>query len=100
MTSKSTTETILILKPGLAVSKVFYYEIKQLVEEAVGFLKGEFPDRKCTLQFLCGDEFWLKQSNGERRKAGRVMVFMVERELVPFRFADYSCRSPKRYVLK
>ena len=100
MTSESKTETILILKSGLIVRKALVIEIKRLVEEASGFLKEEYPARKCTLQFLCGNDFWLNQSHGDRHVAGQVMVFMVENELVKFKFADYSCRTPKRYVLK
>ena len=100
MNSKSRTEIILLLKPGLAVRKFFYYEIIRLVEEASRFLKENYPDRKCTLQFLCGNEFWSQHSDGDCRLAGHVMVFLVENELVPFKIADYSCRTPNRYRLK
>ena len=97
MNDQTEVHIFLVFENGFSVSKSLYESVKRQVDEVLPILKTE---REYKLETLCGDDFWNSLSDGEKRLAGRCMTHMVDHKLLPIRYADYSCRTPKRYRLK
>lgn len=89
--------TFLILYDGYTVSEAFYNKVRRQVHEIIPAM---LPGEKYTLEMLCGDEFWLPLSDGNKRLSGRCMAHMVTRGLLPLRFARTKHEYPKRYQLQ
>jgi hypothetical protein len=97
MTDTTDTEYNLVLRLDLTVPKWLFDSVLQLVTEIA---PGVDPSKEYTLEKLCGEEFWDPLSDGHRRLAGQCMVYMVEKERVPFCFAGHRCESPKKYMFR
>jgi hypothetical protein len=79
------------------IEKSTLVEFVQIVNEIVSAIQ---PWMKLTIQDLTGDEFWLSKSIYQRIMLGKTMTYLVNNGYTPFTYADYSCRSPKRYMLE
>lgn len=90
-------ERVLMLGPSITVHKQFHDDLLALVQGVIPVLEPGVP---YTLEDLCGIGVWSGLSTGQRRIAGKVMAHWVVHQIVPLRFADRSCRTPKRYVLQ
>lgn len=90
-------ETRCIFADGYTLSSDFCRAIACQVEEIVPAL---IPDASYTLEMLCGEAFWARLSNGERRMAGRCMAQLVVNSKLPLCFADSRHEYPKYYRLK
>ncbi len=88
-------QRFLFLREKHLVAESFYLRIKDRVQEIIPAMQR---GHKYSLQQLCGEDFWSALSKGERIMAGICMAYMVEKEVLALDFADYSCRTPKRYI--
>ena len=95
--NRNNPEIFLVLNPKLTVSKSFFDTVNRQVKEMIPAL---FLGHGYTLEDLCGADFWGPLSDGQRRLAGRCMVYMVRNGLLPLEFTGHICASPKRYQLK
>ena len=82
------------LQDGTTVDKALYESVQQYIVGVIPYLE---PGCKYTLKGLYGPGLWNQLTNGERRKAGKYMVDIVKRKLVPLSFVGTYCDSPKRY---
>ena len=57
------------------------------------------PDPVYTLKQICGDDFWSTLSPGDQKRAGWIMVHLVQRGLVPFMSIEGRHEYPKLYQL-
>ena len=57
------------------------------------------PDATYNLKQICGDDFWSSLSPGDQKRAGWIMVHLVEGGLVPFIAVDGRHEYPKLYQL-
>jgi hypothetical protein len=87
----------LCIRPKICIEKSTLVEFVQIVNDV---LPGITSWIKFTLQDLSGDEFWLSKSIYQRIMLGKTMTYLVNNGYTPFTYADYSCRSPKRYMLE
>ena len=78
------------------IEKSKLVEFIQIVNDVLPAVQ---PWMKLTLQNLTGDEFWLSKSIYQLITLGITMSYLVDRGYAPFAYADYTCRSPKRYML-
>lgn len=91
-------EANMVLYPGLSVPKPFYDRIKESVQEILPAMqRGEHY----TLEMLCDEELWDSLGDGNRRKAGQCMAFMVRNDEIPqLTFAPTKHEYPKMYMLR
>ena len=87
----------IMLDDKWCVPEEFFNRIKNQVTEIIPAVT---PDTDYTLQDLCGNEFWLPLPFGDRKLAGRCMVYLVQHDVLPFKFSGRLCQSPKKYCLK
>lgn len=83
--------------PRLSGDSELREAIAQHVEQIIPTL---IRDVAYMLEQLCGEVFWHPLSHGERRRAGRCMVWLVENSRLPLCFADSRHEYPKLYRLK
>ncbi len=97
MSDNNDTKVYLVFKDGFTAPKAFLKSVKEQVLEIIPAVP-----RGCafTLEDLCGADFWGPLSDGQRRLAGRCMVYMVKSGMLPLEFTGHICASPKRYQLK
>ena len=93
---KVVTIVYMPLHDGTWVSKDFYREVQQQVEDVLPAVE---PDFICTLEMLYEPEAWKQLSDGKRRLAGKCMSHMAQEGILPFKPAGKPCTSPKRYRL-
>ncbi len=86
-----------VLNLNLSVPKPFYDRIKELVEEVLPALeRGEYY----SLKMLCGGQFWESVGDGDRRRAGQCMAYMVRNNEIPsITFAPTKREYPIKYML-
>ena len=84
----------IVLNYGLTVPEVFFYDLFQQVKDII---PGMIPGVKYTLDMLCGESFWDLYTDGQKRTAGRCMVYMVESGMLPLQFAESRHEYPKLY---
>ena len=97
MSDDNNTKVYLVFKDGFAAPKALYKSVKEQVQEIIPALSS---GSALTLEDLCGADFWGSLTDGQRRLAGRCMVFMVRNGKLPLEFTGHICASPKRYQLK
>lgn len=90
-------EMVRVLDVRCVVPEWLYQAVVELVIEVVPVLEH---GTEYTAEDLCGEAFWEPLSHRQRQLVGHVMVHLVKAGSVPLMFADYSCRSPKRYIRK
>lgn len=81
-----------------------YKDPAKLVE-AIGTLVRRFiphmlPGHSFTLRAMCGDEFWLSLSKGQKSLAGTFMTQMVMNGDFELEFADTGVNQTKQYQRK
>jgi hypothetical protein len=88
---------LMALSGGYTAPKEFYDEIKALILEVLpGLVQGE----AYTAEDLCGRHFWNGLKKGEPSLAGRCVMDMVLKGIVPLKTVDCEHKYPKRYTLK
>jgi hypothetical protein len=97
MNDNNDTKVYLVFKDGFAMPKAFFESVKEQVLEIIPALTRGIA---FTLEDLCGADFWGALSDGQRRLAGRCMVYMVRDGMLQLEFSGHICASPKRYQLK
>ena len=96
MQNEPKTEVMIFLDDSFSVPQKFYDEVRWQVTDIVPAL---IPGVKYLLQKLCDPDWWDSLSRYERNMAGRCMVHMVKKGLVPYDFAGWLCQSPKKYTV-
>lgn len=86
----------ILLHDGYTVLEIFYDVVRQQVDARLPDLERGKSD---TAKRLCGEEFWLGLTNGERRMAGRCIAHMVVHGVLPLRFAKWKHEYPLHYEL-
>lgn len=94
--SSNLTSTRVTFSPRYSVDAELCEAIARQVTEIIPALSR---DAAYTLERLCGEVFWQPLSAGERRRAGRCMVWLVANSRLPLCFADSRHEYPKYYRL-
>jgi hypothetical protein len=84
----------LVLKYDLTVTEEFFQALLHQVEE---IYPAMIPGKKYKLKVMCGEDFWKLYTDGQRRIAGRCMVYMVENGMLSLHFAEGRHEYPKLY---
>jgi hypothetical protein len=85
------------LHDGTWVEERLYNQVLQLIREIVPALEVE---QVYTAKMLCGKAFWDSLKKGERIKAGKCVVDMVLKNLLPLHFAETTKANSQQYKLK
>ena len=89
--SSMKTVVIIILYGGFSCTLDFLNRFKQEIE----FIAPAVPQGVLfTIPQLCGSEYWDPLSKWEKTLAGICMVYLVERDLVPFEYVPRTGRNP------
>ena len=87
----------LVLKYNLIVEEGFFRELFHQVDDII---PGMIPGVKYKLKVLCGRAFWDLLTDGQKRLAGKCMVYMVENGMLSLQFAEGRHEYPKLYSLR
>ena len=88
---------MILLHDGTWVAERFYDQILQLILDVAPALE---VDRYYTAKKLCGNEFWNTLKKSQRIKAGKCVVDMVRKNLLPLCFAGPTKANSQQYKLK
>ena len=91
------TDTVMILSNGKSVPRYLYISVQDQVAQIIPAL---IPGASYKLRTLCGERYWGKFSDGDKRKAGWCMTHLVDNNLLPLCFAEHIHEYPKYYRLK
>ncbi len=93
-----TTEVFIVLGDGYyTVPEFFYDRIKHEIADVLHVLK---PGVEYTAEMLCGPEIWGSLKRGEPSLAGRCVMDMVLKGVLPLQVVGCEHQYPKRYTLK
>ena len=93
---KAKVTSTITLNNGRPVNADFLDIIQGAVEERLMVLpRGTVS----TLKKICGEGFWKRLGEGEKRTAGWCMEHLVAKGQVPFEFAESRHEYPKHYRL-
>ena len=90
-------ELMLRIAPRTYVSKSTLIECIQLINDVMPAIQ---PGKKYTLQNMVGDDFWQARTVYQRIILGITWCWLVAEGYTPFTPGDFTCRTPKRYMLK
>ncbi len=85
------------LNDGIWVEERFYNQVLELIREVVPALELE---QRYTAEMMCGEAFWKSVEKGERIRAGKCLVHMVQKNLLPLRFAGTTKANSRLYQMK
>jgi hypothetical protein len=88
-------EIMLRIAPRVYISKTTLIECIQLINDVMPAI---LPGDRYTLQDLVGDEYWLARTVYQRIILGITWCWLVAEGYTPFKFGDFTCRTPKRYM--
>ena len=89
-------ELMLRIAPRIYISKTTLIECIQLINEVMPAI---LPGAKYTLQDMVGDEYWQAKTVYQRIILGITWCWLVAEEYTPFAPGDFTCLTPKRYML-
>ena len=97
-TTNTDNNTSILLSNGRRVHREFFDYVCDVITVRTPSL---IPNTTYELKQIFGDYFWDFFDNGERSRAGKCMVHLVEKGTLPF-ISVNICRhqSPKKYQLK
>lgn len=91
------TQIHLLLDNNRCVPKSLYRDVELRVMEVIPALA---ITQNYTAQQLCGDEFWLSLSMGDRRLAGMCIRQMAKTKSCPLKLEGCEHKTPHKYRLK
>lgn len=89
--------TVIVYGTGLSIHQDLADSVLQQVEEGLPYL---LPDEKYTLKMICGDDYWSQLGNGEQRKVGQYISYLVDLHRLPLVPVKGKHEYPKLYKLR
>ena len=96
--NKLTVDSVIIVYgSGLSIHQDLAGSVLQQVEEVIPYL---LPGEEYTLKMICGDDYWSHLSDGEQRKVGQYISYMVDCHRLPLVPVQGKHEYPKLYKLR